>query len=57
LIQEYEIHRTEKKGKYFIIHSDLQLNHGDLLHEYTSDKTRLLDRKGILALLKEAGWT
>ena len=56
LIQEYEIHRTEKKGKYFIIHSDLQLNHSDLQEEYTSDRTRLLDRKGIVALLKEAGW-
>ena len=57
LIQEYEIHRTEKKGKYFIIHSDLQFNHNDLSEEYTSNKTRMLDRKGILALLKEAGWT
>ena len=56
LIQEYEIHRTEKKGKYFIIYSDLQLNHNDLSEEYTSNKTRMLDRKGILALLKEAGW-
>lgn len=56
LIQEYEIHRTEKKGKYFIVHSDLKLNHGDLADEYTSDKTRLLDKKGIVALLKDAGW-
>jgi FlaA1/EpsC-like NDP-sugar epimerase len=56
LIQEYEIHRTEKQGKYFIIHSDLQLNHNDLSEEYTSNKTRMLNRKGILALLKEAGW-
>lgn len=56
LIQEYEIHRTEKKGRYFIIHSDLQRNHDDLREEYTSDKTRLLNRKGIIALLKEAGW-
>jgi FlaA1/EpsC-like NDP-sugar epimerase len=56
LIQEYEIHRTEKKGKYFIIHSDLRLNHNDLTEEYTSNKTRLLGRKEILDLLKEAGW-
>jgi UDP-N-acetylglucosamine 4,6-dehydratase len=56
LIQEYEIHRTEKKGEYFIIHPDLQLNHSDLEEEFTSDKTKLLDKKGILALLKEAGW-
>jgi hypothetical protein len=50
------MHRTEKKGGYFIIHSDLQLNHDDLTEEYTSDKTRLLGKKGIIALLKEAGW-
>lgn len=56
LIQEYEIHRTEKQGKYFIIHSDLQLNRSDLSEEYSSNKTRILDRKGILGLLKEAGW-
>lgn len=56
LIQEYEIRRTEKKGKYFVVHSDLQLERGDLTEEYTSDKTRLLDRKGIVALLEEAGW-
>jgi len=57
LIQEYETHRTEKKGKYFIIHSNLQLNRNDLTEEYSSNKTRILDRKGILGLLKEAGWT
>jgi UDP-N-acetylglucosamine 4,6-dehydratase/5-epimerase len=56
LIQEYEIHRTEKKEKYFIIHSDAQLNHSDLQEEYTSDKTKLLDKRGIITLLREAGW-
>jgi len=56
LIQEYEIHRTQKKGKYFIIHPCSQLNHKDLLEEYTSDKTRRLNKKKILGLLKEAGW-
>jgi len=55
LIQEYEIHRTEKKGGYFLIHSDLLPNREDLKEEYTSNKTRLLDRKGIRGLLKEAG--
>jgi FlaA1/EpsC-like NDP-sugar epimerase len=55
LVQEYEIYRTEKKGKYFIIHSGLQL-YKDLLEEYSSNNTRKLDREGILALLKEAGW-
>jgi len=57
LIQEYEMHRTEKKGRYFIIHSDLQLDHSDLKQEFTSDKTKLLKKKEILALLKEAGWS
>jgi FlaA1/EpsC-like NDP-sugar epimerase len=57
LIQEYEIHRTQKKDKYFIIHPYSQLNHKDLLEEYTSDKTRRLNKKEILVLLKEAGWT
>lgn len=57
LIQEYEIHRTQKKGKYFIIHPGSQLNHKDLAEEYTSDKTRRLNKKGILTMLKEAGWT
>jgi UDP-N-acetylglucosamine 4,6-dehydratase len=56
LIQEYEIHRTQKKGKYFIIHPGSKLNNKDLAEEYTSDKTRRLNKKGILALLKEAGW-
>ena len=56
LIQEYEIHRTEKKGGYFVIHSDAQLDHTYLTEEYTSDKTRQLDKRGIVALLKEAGW-
>jgi FlaA1/EpsC-like NDP-sugar epimerase len=56
LIQEYEIQRTERKGKYFIIRSCSQLNHKDLSEEYTSDRARRLNKKGILALLKEAGW-
>ena len=57
LVQEYEIHRTQKKGKYFIIHSASKLNNRDLAEEYTSNKTKRLNKKGILALLKEAGWT
>ncbi len=56
LIQEYEILRTERKGKYFVIHSDLKPNYDDLKEEFTSDRTRLLDRKGIVTLLREAGW-
>lgn len=56
LIQEYEIHRTEKKGAYFIIGSDPQLNNSELREEYTSDRARRLNKKGIIALLKEAGW-
>jgi UDP-glucose 4-epimerase len=55
LIQEYEIHRTQKKGKYFVIHHPgSQLNYKDLEEEYTSDKTRRLNKKGILTILKEA---
>jgi FlaA1/EpsC-like NDP-sugar epimerase len=57
LIQEYEIHRTQKKDEYFIIHPCSKLANKDLTEEYTSDKTRRLNKKGILALLKEAGWT
>jgi UDP-N-acetylglucosamine 4,6-dehydratase len=57
LIQEYEIHRTQKKDEYFIIYPCSKLANRDLAEEYTSDKTRRLNKKGILSLLKEAGWT
>jgi UDP-N-acetylglucosamine 4,6-dehydratase len=56
LIQEYEIHRAKKKGKYFVIYPCLQLNHKDLAEEYTSDKAKRLSKKEILIMLKEAGW-
>jgi len=56
LIQEYEIHRARKKGGYFIIGSDTQVEHDGLREEYTSDRAKRLNKKGIVALLKEAGW-
>lgn len=54
LIQEYEIHKTEKKDGYFVIHSGLQSNYQFLTKEYTSDKVKQLNKAGILALLKES---
>ncbi len=55
LIHEHEIGRTVKHDGYFVILQDG--TKGDTLtKEYTSDTTRLLDRDGILALLKESGW-
>jgi FlaA1/EpsC-like NDP-sugar epimerase len=56
LIQEYEIHRTERKGKYFIIHPCSHPNHKYLSEEYTSDRARRLNKREILTLLRAAGW-
>jgi FlaA1/EpsC-like NDP-sugar epimerase len=56
LIQEYEIHRTERKGKHFIIHPCLHSNYKDLSEEYTSDRARRLNKRGIITLLEAAGW-
>jgi UDP-glucose 4-epimerase len=56
LIQEYEILRTRTRGGYFIIGSEMQVEHDGLNEEYTSDRAKRLSKKGILALLEEAGW-
>jgi UDP-N-acetylglucosamine 4,6-dehydratase len=57
LIQEYEINRTQKKGKYFVVYHDSQPYHQDLTEEYTSDRTRRLGKEEILAMLKDAEWS
>lgn len=56
LIHEHEITRTENHDGYFVIRPNAIDALQALTGEYTSDTTRLLDREGIFALLKEEGW-
>lgn len=56
LIQEDEFRRTEKKGKYYVIHPYMQYESKIIEKEFTSENAVRLDTAGILALLKESGW-
>jgi UDP-N-acetylglucosamine 4,6-dehydratase len=56
LIQEDEFRRTEKKGKYYVIHPYMRYESKIIKEEFTSENATRLNTPGILDLLKESGW-
>jgi UDP-N-acetylglucosamine 4,6-dehydratase len=54
LIQEYEIRITAMAGGYFVINPNSEIGNKVLTEEFTSDKTKILNKTEISNLLKEA---